>query len=115
MINSERWSRARVLPPAMVKPPTTEPITISVPTMTIMRVSRRMVEAGRIFLQQQSFDGQNGLRMNLANARFRHPESLGDFPQAHVFKIVKGKNLALHGGQAADAILDQSGHLARRG
>ncbi len=53
--------------------------------------------------------------MNLADARFRHAEGLGDFPQPQVFKIIKRQHLALHFGKLLEALLDQAGHLALGG
>src|ERR1035438_7494977 len=115
MISSDKCSSASVLPPAMTKPPTTDPMTMSAPRMTIMRGLQRVVENFRVFLLQQRLDGQDRLRMNLADARFRHPERLRYLPQPHVLKIIKRQHLALHLRQIPQPSLDQRRQFPHRG
>lgn len=60
------------------------------------------------------FDGQDGLGVNLANARLGEAEDFGDFAQAHVFKVVKGQDLALHFGKLIEPIGDHAGDFAAK-
>src|SRR5262249_18258575 len=96
--NSERWSKAPMWPPAMMKPPRTEPNTIKTPTMIIMRKSPLTCQGNRFTRLHIGFDGQNGLGMNLANARLAQATHRGDLPQAQIFKVIQGDDLAVQVG-----------------
>src|ERR1700722_19291956 len=110
--NSERCSSASGWPPPMTNPPMTEPSTINAPTITIMSQGLSVVKGLGVLLFQERLDGQDGLGMNLADARFGHAERGGDFAQAQILKIIKGEHLALHLGQLLQPLLNQAGHLA---
>src|SRR4051812_18505513 len=95
-MNSEACMRERGWPPAMTNPPRTEARTMIAPMMMIIGEKSGYFFA--VFLQVIA-DGNDGLRMDLADARFRNAEGLRDFAQTHIFKIVKREHLALHLGK----------------
>src|SRR5580704_9100277 len=109
--NSDKCINARGCPPAIMKPPITEPKTMSAPTMAIMGQLQRVVKSFRVLFQQEGLDGENRLRMNLADARLGHTERLGDLAQAEVFKIIKREDFALHLGQLLQARFNHAGQL----
>ena len=57
------------------------------------------------------FQRQDGLGVNLADARFGQPERLGDFAQPQIFKIIKRQHFALHLGQPLQTVGDELRHL----
>ena len=60
-----------------------------------------------IFLEEIP-NGQNGLGVNLADARFGDAEGLGDFAKTHIFEIIKGENFALHFRKLLNALGDHT-------
>src|SRR6187455_2664157 len=111
-INSEGWTNAKIFPPARAKPPSTEAVTIMAPMMTIIAATLNL----RSFvLLEKSFEREDRLGVDLADAGFGHAEHFGDFAQTKIFKIIKRENFALHFGKLFEALGDHAGEFAARG
>src|ERR1041385_8241771 len=111
-INSDGCNSAKIFPPAMANPPSTEAVTMMAPIMTIIAAPLNL----RSFvLLEKRFEGKNRLRVDLANARFGHTEHFGNFAKAKIFKIVKSQNFALHLRQLFEPFRDHAREFPARG
>src|SRR5882672_9882481 len=95
-----------------MNPPMTDAMTMMAPMMTIMILEGGALGGDGVVFGQERFDREDGRCVNLADARFGHPEDLGDFAQAQILKIIKSQDLALHFGQGLKAFGDDASQFA---
>src|SRR5665213_3131490 len=89
-----------------MKPPRVAPKTMIAPTMISMRDGSSVLGA-----TEERPQSEDGLGVNLADARLRQAEDCGNFGQSHVFKIIHGKDLPWYIGQFLDSLSDKLHHF----